>query len=311
MVPPVTPADEIHVEAGRGAWPRAVAVARACDPGDVAHPDAFARAAARDPHHTVLVAGDGDAAVAAELGRIDSWNEPTGRWMTLWIPAGLHDSPQAAALWGAVVAHSAAHGVDRVRGAVPADRHAELAFLGARGFGEVERSQRVALRLAAEPAPAEAPPGVALVTLAERPGLFDQILEIDGDAIPDIPGDAADVPDRPFWRDSLADGTYRATTTVFAVDHAGRALAYAVLRHHAGRDDVADHEFTGTRRDARGRGMAAAVKRAQARAAWRDGVRTLRAWNHLDNAPMRAVNAALGYARASDVVSLLLPRPPR
>ena len=298
------------VRRGPEARDDAARIARAWDPEEVADARGFARRAGRNPGSTVLVAGAGSGAVGAALGPILAWNEPSGRWLSLWIPAGLHATAQARALWREIVAHGAGHGVSHLRMQMPVDRGADMAYLAARGFVEIERSQRVSLRIDVEPPPVVAPEGLELITLAARPELFGQILEVDREAIPDIPGDGADVPSAAYWRARLDDGTYRASTTVFVVDEDGRALAYAVLHHHAGRDDVADHDFTATRRDARGRGLAALVKRAQARAAWAEGVRVLRAYNHLDNAAMRAVNDALGYIRASDTASLRWDRPP-
>lgn len=299
----VSPGDDAALAA-------AVAVMRACDAGTPRGEGDVRAAAAREPRHALFVARGDAGAAAAELATVDSWDEPERMWLTLWAPAAAGAAAPIEALWDAVATHAAAHGVMGLRAGVRADRPGVLAVLAARGMREVERSQSVVLRLTSRPADPTPPAGVRLVSLARRPALLDQILAIDDEAVPDIPGESADPPGAAFWRAKLEGGQYMPATVVAAVEH-DVAVAYAVLRHYTGRPDFADHEFTGTLRAARGRGLATLVKRAQSCAAWDAGVRELRAWNHLDNAPMRAVNAALGYVRGPDVISLVLDRPPR
>ncbi len=288
---------------------RAVDAIRAVDPDAARGAVDVRAAAAREPRHALMLAR-GIGVALAELGTIESWDEPTRMWLSLWVASTDEAGTLTSALWDAVAAHARRHGVDGLRAGVRDDRASALRVLTERGMREVERSQSVVRRMDTRPQAPAAPPGIALVTLAQRPGLLEDILAIDDEAIPDIPGDSADPPGAGFWRDKLAAGEFVPATVVAALEN-GAAVSYAVLRHYAGRPDVADHDFTGTLRAARGRGLATLVKRAQLCAAWDAGVRELRAWNHLDNAPMRSVNAALGYERGPDIVSLLLEREPR
>jgi predicted GNAT superfamily acetyltransferase len=60
-------------------------------------------------------------------------------------------------------------------------------------------------------------------------------------------------------------------------------------------DGIAVHWMTGVARSARGRGVATALKSHQIAAASSAGLRELRTQNDVVNAPIRAVNARLGY----------------
>ncbi|MCC6830307.1 MAG: GNAT family N-acetyltransferase [Thermoleophilia bacterium] len=285
---------------------RVVAVARAADPDAPWGEGDFRRHAASEPRHLLLLAADAGADVAAaELGAIEAWDEPDGMWLWLWVLPG-HHAGAGAVLWDAVAAHCARHGVTGLRTALPADLPDTLDLLTRHGFREVERQQRVTLPLGARPADPVPPAGITLVRLADDPGLLDGVLALDAECIPDIPGEEGAtllVPGRGWWEERLARGEFDARTIVGAVAD-GRAVAYTVLRHHRGRPDVADVDFTATLRAWRGRGLAALVKRACHAAAWDAGIREVRSWNDLGNAPMRAVNAALGFTRGPDVLQM-------
>lgn len=279
---------------------RAAAVLRAVAPEEVLGPADFRHDAALDPRHALLLAtAAGVDAAVAELCRIESWDEPHGLWLRVWVLPGHHGTAWPA-LWAAVLGHSARHAVTLLRTGVPVDQDTTLTLLTAEGFREVERSQRVRLPLTERPAPPVPPPGVALVRLADDPALLDDLVALDAETVPDIPGDGGDAPDRAWWEERLAARDFDPRTVVAAVS-AGRAVAYTALRHHHGRSDVASVEYTATARAFRGRGLSVLVKRACHTAAWDAGIREIRAWNHLDNAPMRAVNDRLGFMRMTDV----------
>ncbi|MFN8123108.1 MAG: GNAT family N-acetyltransferase [Thermoleophilia bacterium] len=288
---------------------RAVAAARAVDPGEVLGVEDLWQMAARDPRHVVLLATeDGVDAAVAELGPILSWDEPHGMWLRFAVLPG-HHATAGAALWDAVAAHCARHGVTLLRGGVPEDQPETLRLLAAGGVHEVERSQRVVLRIPERPPDPEPPAGVALRSLADDPALLDDLVALDAETIPDIPGEGAVAQGQGWWEDLLADGSFDPRTIILAVAE-GRGVSMCALRHHRARPDVAVVDYTATARAWRGRGLAVLVKRACHAAAWDVGVREIRAWNHLDNAPMRAVNARLGYERASDAVTVRGDLPP-
>jgi RimJ/RimL family protein N-acetyltransferase len=87
----------------------------------------------------------------------------------------------------------------------------------------------------------------------------------------------------------------------------GRPAAYGLVQLE--RPGVGAHLATGVARAHRGQGLATAVKRAQIAAARRIGLRELVTWNERGNAPIRHINAKLGYAPARDVVTFRGPLP--
>ncbi len=81
-----------------------------------------------------------------------------------------------------------------------------------------------------------------------------------------------------------------ASTAVLASD--GQVAAFAFIRIVG---DRAQHGFTGTQRDHRGRGLATAAKRSALRAAAVRGVTRVTTSNAEENAAMRAINRKLGF----------------
>ena len=93
-----------------------------------------------------------------------------------------------------------------------------------------------------------------------------------------------------------------------AVDDAtGDAVAYASLLFVPGSTTVAWHDMTAVRRAFRGRGLATILKRATIAWAIDHGLEALETGNDVENAPMRAVNARLGYAPLPDELTMRGP----
>jgi GNAT superfamily N-acetyltransferase len=88
-----------------------------------------------------------------------------------------------------------------------------------------------------------------------------------------------------------------------ALDAASRqVVGYAALLFPPGRTDVAWHDMTAVRSEYRGRGIAVALKRASIAWAIEHGLTALETGNDVENAPMRAVNARLGYTPMPDTL---------
>ena len=173
------------------------------------------------------------------------------------------------------------------------------------GFEEAGRAQLV--RLDIEQAPAlelAPPPGITLVTLAERPDLDRGCWEIAREAIPDIPGDEPEhAPEFEPWRaDEIeSPGTvFEAWVIALAGDE---VVGYGSI-HRSADPALCGNGLTAVRRAWRNRGVASAIKRAQIAWARSAGVRSIRTSNELRNAPMRRVNEHLGYVREPDEVVL-------
>ena len=85
------------------------------------------------------------------------------------------------------------HGATELDGAISEDDEGSLAWAAERGYTEAGRNSRVVLDLTAIDAPDPAPPpGVEIVTWAERPELAAGLWEVAREAIRDIPGEEED-----------------------------------------------------------------------------------------------------------------------
>ena len=109
------------------------------------------------------------------------------------------------------------------------------------------------------------PPGVEIVTWAERPELAAGLYEVAREATPDIPG--AEEDDIGTLEEWLARDMQGASDDPSAVvrraRRTARCVGYAKLSLLEERTDRACHDLTGVKRAWRGRGIAAALKRTQ------------------------------------------------
>ncbi|HZT90504.1 MAG TPA: GNAT family N-acetyltransferase [Gaiellaceae bacterium] len=182
---------------------------------------------------------------------------------------------------------------------------AVASFLERRGFEIVRRYAISELDVATAPAPE--PPRIPLTTLARRPDVLPGLYELAVVAYRDQPGrEASRLPPLDDWRGWSVD-PHPHDAFFVALDDA-RVLGYGYL---AVDGDAGTHGFTAVARDARGRGVAGSIKRAQIAWARERGLRTLRAANELRLTQMLALNAKLGYRRLHTELVLRGPLAPR
>ena len=184
-----------------------------------------------------------------------------------------------------------------------------IAFLRGHGFVEYQRAKRVRLDLVARPRPiVDPPPGVRLTSLAESPDLVAGVHAVAVEAFADIPGGG-----EPMAAGDLAEFRARDVDApliphdsfLIAVDSAtDRVVGYASLVFRPGTTTVAWHDMTAVVRHWRGRGLAGALKRATIVWALDHGLEALETGNDDANAPMRAVNARLGYKPLPDEITM-------
>ena len=177
---------------------------------------------------------------------------------------------------------------------------ASLGYYGALGYREVGRMQDVSLELAGVELEVKAPAGIRIVpaTHEHDRGAYDVALE----AEPDIPAGEPLVPGSfETWLERHSGPLFARELSFVALD-GEQVVGYALLGRHTA--DVYEHWMTGVARDARGRGIALALKQAQIVAAKRAGLRALRTQNDLGNASMRRVNEKLGYELKFEWVQL-------
>ena len=190
-----------------------------------------------------------------------------------------------------------ARGVRELDAPVHADDAISLGFARRRGFVERERNSYAVLELAGhEPAPLAAPPGIEIVTWAERPELARGIYEVACEAFPDVPGERDTVME-PFedWLAHEMRGAGDLPEATFLAVAAGEVVGYAKFSFTRARPREASHDITGVKRAWRGRGVAGALKRAQIAWAKDAGYERLVTQNELRNEPIRRLNERLGY----------------
>jgi GNAT superfamily N-acetyltransferase len=181
------------------------------------------------------------------------------------------------------------------------DRTPEVvAFLERRGYEEVRRYVISELDVGAAPDPD--PPAFELVTFAQRPELAPALYELAQLAHPDQPGRGDSTVSEAWW-----DWGLRANppeSYFIALGDDDRVLGYGYLELE---DEQWKHGFMAVTRDARGRGIAGAIKRAQIAWAKANGVPTLRTANEVRLEGMLALNRRLGYRTLYDEIVMRGP----
>lgn len=215
-------------------------------------------------------------------------------------------------LYETISAWAADRGLEQIETWVEEDDAESVAFAERRGFVEIERDGRMVLDLASvEETAVEPPPGIEIVTWAERPELDRGMYEVACESYPDIPGSEQEQME-PFedWleHDMRGSGDLPEATFVALAD--GEVVGYAKFSLTAAQPKVAHHDITGVKRAWRCRGLAGALKRAQIAWAKQQGYEQLRTANELRNEPIRRLNARLGYREEPGRVFLLGPLAP-
>jgi mycothiol synthase len=174
-----------------------------------------------------------------------------------------------------------------------------LAFARRFGFEEVDRQVEQVRTLGEEP-PAEPPPGVTFVTIAERPELLREAYPLGVAGWADM---ATTEPVTISLEDWLADeATLPEGSFVALAD--GEIVGYSGLCRWPDDPTTAEDGLTVVRRDWRRRGLATALKRAELAWAAANGIREIVTWTQRGNEGMRAANERLGYVYRSVSVNV-------
>jgi GNAT superfamily N-acetyltransferase len=172
-------------------------------------------------------------------------------------------------------------------------------FLGGRGYEEHRRYVISELDVASAPDPE--PPRFELTTFAERPELADELYAIARTAYPDQPGRADSAVGEYWYEYGLRAHPSEAYFIALEDD---RVLGFGYLEHEG---EEWRNGFMAVARDARGRGVAGAIKRAQIAWAKQHGVATLRTANEVRLTGMLALNRRFGYRPLYDEIVLRGP----
>jgi mycothiol synthase len=175
------------------------------------------------------------------------------------------------------------------------------------GFVEVDRQVEQVRAIGDEPAPT-VPEGVRLVTVAQQPQLWRAAYE--ALALPGIADMAVTAPMHLSLQEWEGEWLGEPGATFVALDErTGDLIGLAGLVLDTDTPDRAENAFTTVRRGQRGRGIAAAVKRATLHWAAQHGLREVYTWTQRGNTDMRRLNEHLGYITRT--VSIRFEKPLR
>ena len=290
-------AERLSLEIYNAAWPH--------DAVTLAESRAF-KAAARE-HADYLATLDGAPAGSAVIGAFPM--RPGIPYVLLTVLEGKRRRGVGTALFERVSDWARTRRFDTLETKIVEDDAANVAWAERRGFRESSRDGKLVLELAdVEAPPVDAPPGIDIVTWADRPGVERGIYEVAREAFPDIPGDE-DVVMEPFedWLEHHLRGPGDRPDATFVALGGDEVVGYAKLSITEARPNVASHDMTGVKRAWRGRGVAGALKRAEIAWAKRAGYERLETTNEMRNEPIRRLNERLGYRPAAGWIFLRGP----
>jgi GNAT superfamily N-acetyltransferase len=211
-----------------------------------------------------------------------------------------------SAMLAKIAALARASDRDELAGEARESDEVSRAYFERRGFRVVGGEKAVALDLAAIDEPIPAPPqGVRIVCRADRMDIVDELYPVGADAAEDIPGN----PGRPTyeqWRAIDVDRPTRDPELFFIALAGDEPIGYATMDNF-GKD--AYHGLTAVGRNWRHRGVATALKHTQIAKAKRLGFRRLVTASEERNAPMRNLNAKLGYRPEPSLSTVVLRGP--
>jgi GNAT superfamily N-acetyltransferase len=281
-------------EIGEGELGMLVDVSRAANPREETSVDGFVDWKRQAEAMAWFLAGDGEGAAFALTG----WHTPPGEAIGVALVRPEHRGRGiGSALLETIEGWAREQGQTHLEGWVCEADEASILWAQRRGYEETGRNSRMVLDLTAiEPPDTTPPPGIEIVTWAERPELARGLWEVAREAGRDIPGEE-DTDVGPFeeWLSRDMQGSSDRADAVFVAVEGDEVLGYAKLSTTSDNTERAYHDLTGVKRAHRGRGIAAALKATQIAWAREQGYKTLQTANEVRNAPIRYLNAKHGY----------------
>ena len=242
--------------------------------------------AAETPEQVFLIAEEDGAVVGS--GFADRSSAGDRAFVAPRVLPAFRRRGAGTALLCALAEHARALGVDKLTALVEDD--GSLAFAARFGFSEAGRQVEQVKMLGHEPAP-EFPPGVEVVTVADRPDLLEAAYELARAGYADMATPWPVTISREEWlRD---EATHSGGSFVALAD--GEIVGFAGLMRDADNPERAEDGLTVVSRDWRRRGLATALKRAELAWAAANGLREVYTWTQTGNDGMRRVNERLGY----------------
>jgi mycothiol synthase len=282
-----------------------VAVANAAVPEDIPwNAEKMRERRDREPRRVyLLVEVDGEPVAVGFAGPSD--NAERGFVAPRVLP-GFRRRGIGRALLLRLADHLESLGFETAGAHVDGNDEGSLAFADRFGFEETDRQVEQVRTLGEEP-PAEPPPGVTFVTIAERPELLREAYPLGLQGWADM---ATTEPVSISLDDWLADeATFPEGSFVALAD--GEIVGYSGLCRLGADATAAEDGLTVVRADWRRRGLASALKRAELAWAAANGVREIVTWTQRGNEGMRAANERLGYVYRQVSVNMRGPIPLR
>jgi GNAT superfamily N-acetyltransferase len=253
---------------------------------------------------------DGAIVGASEAGHRPSRFDPDSYHFDLWVVPERRRRGHGSALHEAVIAALRARNGRVARGATKESLHDGTAFLGKRGWRELKRDWESRLTVAgfdfAKFAGADARVAKERIRistyadeLARDPETPRKAYELIDVCRRDVPApDAATPITYEEWRAQWV-GTPGFLPHGFfvAIDAEGQWLGSSNLFESSGDKSFVWQGLTGVRREARGKGIAMALKLRTVKHAQGLGVDHIKTWNDQSNRPMLAINEAMGFAK--------------
>jgi GNAT superfamily N-acetyltransferase len=265
------------------------------------------RSTVGDPLH--LVAREGGEPVGFAYGGAWPGTEEEGVLQAdLAVLAEHRRRGIGSAMLAGISEHARALGKGALQFEVSEDDPESLGYLERRGYVEVERQMQVALRLAdVDPSTLpRVPPGIDIVTRADRPDLLQPMYEVGEEAQRDVPGlDGQQAWTFDEWKAWEIDRPSNLPELCFIALEGDRVAGYALLQAFG---DVAYHGFTAVGRDWRRRGVGRALTVRQIAAARTMGFERLLCESEERNVPMRSLTDSMGYTPLP--ASIVLQGPP-
>jgi mycothiol synthase len=264
------------------AW-RAVRIA--VEPGELCNTVAELRAQ-DSPTRLMLLARTGGIVVGSGLA--DRSETSGGGFVLPRVPPEHRRGGVGTALLRALGDHCADLGVPSLRSRV--DDAGSQAFAERFGFAEVDREVEQVRAVGDEPSPSALPGGVEVVTLEEHPELWAACFDRFGtQVLADFALHAPLEISAEQWNSSWR-GDH-----VFLAVHEREVIGCAGLNRDADQPERAENALTAVRRDWRGHGIAAHLKRRTLQYAATEGLREVYTWTQAGNTPMIGLNQRLGY----------------